>query len=230
MFRIPTSGLDDLARVADHAEQLAQILLTISGCQMPADESLAANHVSEKLGLSYDSVRDVLDGLSSLRGLMARNGFSVEELLLAVDASIERYALDAWKNKSYPKWKAAREPIAAALRSIPNDSPILIYQKTKELTYAHQFVLTEVNVITDLRPVFDQNAEQVLALVLTHVLMISYQDGSDSRRIEFALDATDMLKLQRAAERAQKKTALLRKATGEIRTWPLLVAGQLPSD
>ena len=229
-LRIPPSGFEDLAQLAENASRLEQILLLLKECQQSIDEFSAVKFLSEKTGLSEVVARDVLDGLASLRGLMVRHALTEDQVISAIDASIDTSAPSAWASRYSEKWKAAHEQIVLALKSIPAESPLSLYQKIKELTYSHQHVLTDITLVTDLRPVFNHDADQVRAVVLTHVLTISYQDGTNLRRIEFATDAADVLKLQRITERAQKKIAAIRKATDNQNAFQLIVAGQAASD
>ena len=225
-FRIPEGGLNDLAAVAASARRLKEILTHLNGCPTRFDENLASKFVAEKTGMELASVIDVLDGLSAMRGLMARYKLTASAVFDTIRSSIERYASTSWKEKNLNTWISAQGSMVEALALIADDSPILVYQKTKELTYAHKHILTDVALVTDLRPVFDEGADKVQSIVLTHVLTISYQDGLDSRSIEFALDASDVLRLQKATERAQKKTAVLRKLADGDSWLPLVIAGQ----
>jgi len=90
-------------------------------------------------------------------------------------------------------------------------------------------VLTDTRLITDLRPVFNAAGDEIKAIVLTHVLSVSYFDGSQRRRIEFALDVADLGQLRKIAERAYRKMATARKRF-ESAGIVLIEAGSIKQD
>jgi hypothetical protein len=210
IFHIPPSGLTDLAEVANHAEILEKIIKLSPSSLLEADADTQS--ISENLGISADAATNILDGLTTLRSLMERQGVGAEQIVDRITKSIETQASERWKSKNYDQWKAAREKLIAALTSIPSDSPLSIRQKATELTYAHEHVLLDSSIVTDLRPVYNAEGDKIHAFVLTHVLSVTYRDGMSSHRIDFALDAADVEKLQQIAVRAILKSKTARAA------------------
>jgi hypothetical protein len=225
VLRIPPSGFAELAGVADHSADLGKFISALNECQNLADADASIEFLKEKTGLPISTARSIQSGLAALIGLKARLGLPSDQLLDAVNRSIESQAPTEWKQLHWKAWKESQAAILSALDSIPAESPLAIQQTVRELTYAHQHVLVDADLITDLRPVYNASATEIQAIVLTYVLSIMYQDGRSGRRIEFALDAGDVAKLADLAKGAQAQTATAKAAATEGRKWTLIVAG-----
>ena len=224
LFRIPPRGLDDLAAAAAHAEKLVEIVQLIAKADIRIPGNLITKSISENIGLPESQTAKILDALSSLRGLMDRLKLSVEQVVAGIDYSIQSYATDNWKQRNLENWRRAQDIFVVALRAMPAESPLSIQQKARELTFAHQHVLTDAALITDLRPVYNAAGDKIHAIVLTHVLTLNYQDGTAQRRIEFALDAGDVAKLFKTVERAQVKTEAALRTFADLKL-TLMVPG-----
>lgn len=225
-FRVPPSGFNDLAAVASNAAALDRIVAELNGIpNVQFDMAAAAKLIAERVAIPEQVASDILDGLSSLRSLMERRGLSAEQIVSKIDQSIETQASEAWKIAHLKMWMTAQQQIIGALAAIPSESPLSIRQKARDLTYAHQHVLLDASLITDLRPIYNESGDKMHAMVLTHVLSITHQDGSDSRRIEFALDAADVEKLRNLANRALLKTQTARAALAGTKL-ALLIPGE----
>ena len=58
--------------------------------------------------------------------------------------------------------------------------------------------------------------------VVSHTLSIDYHDGPDHRVIQFTLDATDIADLKKQCERAQNKSAVVKRDL-KCLPWPTSV-------
>jgi uncharacterized protein (DUF1501 family) len=180
--------------------------------------------VAQATGIPIDEVALLLSGFSSLHTLKEELDVSADELVAAVTATVTSEATEGWLEQNLKNWDSGSSLVSAALASISANHPVSVRQKARKLTYAHQNIFKSSRIITDLRPVFSTNGDQVEAVVLTHVLSVKYFDGVRSQRIEFALDENDVTELQKSAERAQVKTLTTRKLFDQS-GWPLIVAG-----
>ncbi len=81
----------------------------------------------------------------------------------------------------------------------------------------HERVWQSGRVLTDLRPVFGPDpGETPTAAIITHNLRIAYRDSGQLKEFFVALDADNLVQLQRALERAKKKEESLRKLAGKV--------------
>jgi hypothetical protein len=69
------------------------------------------------------------------------------------------------------------------------EHPFAVTRKAERLTRAHENVLFEAKVMTDIRPVFNVAGDKILHTVITHSLLIDYIAGNQFAKIEIGLDA-----------------------------------------
>ena len=224
-IHIPEYGFKQLVVVVEYVDRLSEILSALDQSAAYGELTGLAKTVNAKTGVSVVASQMIVDWLSTMRGLMQRWKLTADELITSLDVSIDAQADTTWKSQHQPAWVAVKSRIIPALQSISVDSPISVRQKLRDLTVAHQNLFTDASLITDLRPVYNSVGDKIIAMVLTHMLRISYQDGPRQRRIEFALDAADVAKLSKVTERAQMKMETARKTcSGD--NWKLVIAGE----
>lgn len=220
---IPARAFPQLADIATHAKVLPELSAVCSRPKPTTDPSSIAGRFAARCDLSPEVAANIVDGLLDLQAVRDAHKVGPEELFEALTARLERQAEKPWLDAHLKAWKGARAAIIDALHV---DHALTRVNKTIELAYAHQYVLADARIITDLRPVFDTGGTKLQAAVISHVLMLDYADGTESgNRIHIALDAADISKLKALCERAEKKASALRGALkGE--PWPVLVAGE----
>jgi hypothetical protein len=228
LVSIPPQGYGELEQIAKHASRLGDVLKVTATHAAHVPMSVVTRSVEEKTGLDSAAASALISGLSNLRVLMDQVDVTPEQLLEAVTASVELDAPASWAGEQLEAWQNATDTVAAALRSMHQDHPLLVRQKARELTFAHQNIFKKSRIITDLRPVFNAAGDEITTTVLTHVLSIEFFDGRRTRHIQFAMDEGDVVALQKATDRALTKTAAVRKKyRGE--SWGLIVAGDAPT-
>lgn len=217
---IPRQAYRGLALLAKHRDKLP----VIRECASEATASITelVRLASARTGLPEDDVSDIVDALLGMHGVRSRLNVSAEVLVQALNTCIEQQAPEEWRKENLTAWQAAREALKEAFRS---DDPVGIFEKSIRLAVAHQNVLETSRIVTDVRPVFDDAGEKILRAVVTHVLMVEYFDGSDTKRIHLMLDAKDVKELKRICERADKKATVLLEATKAL-DWPVSVVGE----
>jgi hypothetical protein len=165
-----------------------------------------------QLNLPQDEVREVLDGLQNLYALMSRFSLKPNEFCSVISKSIEAQAPEATKKELFKAWNDASFKICKALESMGPDEPIAVNQKAKRLSFSHQNVLLESNLITDVRPVFSATGDNILRYLVTHMLLLEFQSGDQIKRLELAIDSDDLTRLAEVCERAKLKTSTIQKA------------------
>ena len=123
--------------------------------------------------------------------------FSNEELLDQITHSFSRVPSETREANDLETWGAARGAILDVLNAIGPDHPLQVLRKVERLAYAHQNVMTEARIITELRPVFNDAGDTILQGIVVNTLLIDFNDGGHSRRIELGLDVRDVAALKR---------------------------------
>jgi hypothetical protein len=144
-------------------------------------------------------VRQVL----ALAGLQFRFGTPHAELLSALrtslDGKLELQSIDAWNR------------IDGVFGELVRSQPIRNVVKSLELTYDYANLIHSTNVITDIRPIFDDEAEVVLGSVVSFTLSLSYRNGNNEHSLNLAFDAEEIQRLLDQCGRALKKAETARR-------------------
>lgn len=92
---------------------------------------------------------------------------------------------------------------------------LFVAYKAHTLVMESERLMTDVRVLTDIRPVFGQIAvDDVLGYAISHTLKISYQDSRGSGEFYVALDSSDLLSLKETIDREIKKQETIKARTG----------------
>ena len=223
---------NDLAHLAGYADRLAQIARVIAQSH-PGAESVPgaelANTVGASVGSSSDDARHLLFTIWNLYHLQKSMHVSAAKLIDEVTASLETRAPDPWKAEHLGAWRKAHDEIVSLLDTMTDEHPLVVSGKAATLGQEHQNLLVEARIVTDVRPVFNSAANRVLESLIIHTLLLGYFDGVKTRRIEFALDASDVANLRRLCDRAERKATVLRAALKDL-PWNTTVLGEESSD
>jgi len=210
----------DLAHLAKHADVLPRIARVLAKSR-PGTESVPgvelANAIVTDVGLSSDDAQHIVNTIWNLYRLQKGMQYSADKLIEEMTASLDSQAPDAWKTENLGAWKKARDVVVSLIESMTDEHPLVISGKAAMLGHAHQRIFLEARIITDVRPVFNSNADRVLESLIIHTLLINYYDGAEeTRRIEFALDANDVANLRRLCDRAEGKSTVLKAALKDL--------------
>jgi hypothetical protein len=186
------------------------------------------HQAAARTDLTQGDVRRIVNALTNLQNLKSRFRMSEEDLLQALGSTVQQYLYEHDKSTSFTVWEKAAPAIIAALKKFDRKHPLFLTAKTEQLAYVEQNVLTQFRLVTELRPVFDDSGEQILAAVATHELVVDYFEASTPRRIQFALDVADIEELKRLCERAERKVATIKTALRDM-PWPTASFGETSS-
>jgi hypothetical protein len=161
--------------------------------------------ISPLLGDEAELVAEVLTGLS----YMQRTGLHVEEVLDRLTETLQARSHELeprWDPVDFEHWSTLRGPLMALLTA----EPLLTVGKAIDLEFAHANILYDVQVVTDVRPVFDSKGDTPLAAVISHTLCLRYRDDRKAERLVLALDHDDLGELIKACQRAMEKEKSLK--------------------
>jgi len=212
------SMLDDFALVLDNLDKLDAII-EFPQCVGVGLDGLG-RRIAEKKSLDQSLVSELLLTISRLKRFFGLRESS-EEAIDWVSKNLEARAPSEWREQYEDKLKASAKTIAELTDKIGDDHPMMIALKAQALVYSHQNIFLDAKLITDIRPVFNNEASKVDELVVTHMLTIDYTDGTQHNTVlTVAMDQDDIAILQGQCERAIKKTITLKK---ELKDFQLVV-------
>jgi hypothetical protein len=84
---------------------------------------------------------------------------------------------------------------------------ILTTIKAADLSYEYSNLLERAAVITDIRPVFSSERDELVGGIVAHILRITYFTESGEKSLSVALDEKDLRRLRAECDRALDKAA-----------------------
>ena len=173
----------------------------------------------EQTALEDRSASKIVDSLLAFHALRRSLRIDAKRTVELIHQAVQKQATPKWVQAYGSDWEKARS-ILVELFDPAN--PFASLEKGLQLAYSYQNVLTGVRLLTELRPVFDASGESVARGLITFVLSLEYSDGT-TRRLDLALDATDVSELKRLCGRAEKKATALAESVAQA--WPTTIVG-----
>jgi hypothetical protein len=116
-----------------------------------------------------------------------------------------------WSEDSYKNW----ERIAPLIEKFLSLDHIITTTKALELSSDFEHVLSSINVITDIRPVFSVNRDEIIGGIICSRIRLRYNDEDGSKGLSISLDKDEIQQLQTVCTDALKKIEL---ATNMLKT------------
>lgn len=200
-----------------------KVLIGIAALSSEAIEDLES--VLKKAGPALTSQEEALSLASQLKVISADEGVEIIEALLPlymlkgsstkstddfVEDVIASLKLGASEENKLTKKQAT--PLTNRLTKLLGVEAIDLSAKAMSLLLEQQRSFTSARILTDIRPIFDQDASKPLAgAVLVHNLKIEYLENSEEKEFFVALDRRDLQRLLDALTRAQQKESSIKQ-------------------
>jgi hypothetical protein len=155
-----------------------------------------------KVALDAESFRDIVSvGLSLSVGRQSTG--------LSTEAFVDQVVTQTVAAEAVSQ----TEPLRSRLLTLLSMPSFEVGAKALDLLFETERHISDVRILTDLRPVFSDSAVEVpkTSLVI-HTLKIDFHEGEQSPHFFASLDLNDLRKLQKAVSRAIEKDSTLRKA------------------
>jgi hypothetical protein len=221
-FTVPKQAYDGfLDLIAIGSAGLAMVAAESKHEKLTLDVPALAARLSAKVQCERDrlerGISTVVLPLSSLRASFA---IPADEFLRLLDEQITRQNPD-WLKVHKEKWDGVHPQVADLISKNGYFSEL---QKAFQLLANRPAMVREFKILTELRPVYDDELTAAKALLLSNTLVIDYEDGESWRRLHLTVDEQDLVSLQDQITRARAKAALMKEQAGKLDV-PFLVAG-----
>ena len=209
---VPTISLarsqaDDLATVcALGSAGIRRIASAIDAAQGTIKPGKIREIIAAQVGKdNAEAVKRVLFGITTAS---RRGSLSISELLDGLSQSLAA----RWDEANLEKWQACRPALEGLLAS----KSMVLATKAADLSSDFERICLAVRVLTDIRPVFDDQKREILGSTITQTLRMEYiaPDG-DQQSISVALDMDDLAQLKTACEDAVRKAEIAKKMLGD---------------
>ena len=222
-FRIPADALMDMAvlrRVG--SEKLAQLATAFAAIEpTPLRSKQLRNVARDVLGADAEADgigQSVVRLLLALYGLRRQRSLTPESILEGLRDGIGR---SDWDEEAASEWKAI-EPRVEELLSVEN---LWAVSKALALSYEYANLYESAQIVTDIRPVYNEEASDIQGSIVSYTLRMNYDDAEGNHTLSIAMDERDIRELMCACERAQKKSQGARTFMEGAQV-PTLIAGE----
>lgn len=204
-LKIPKGHKSAFRLVADaDPEKLQAILSALRGLEHTMDVHRSAQALSQKSGLDIGEARGLLVMVASLFSLTERPGRTSAQLqseLLSVAESDKDLTVSGGR----------RDQLAKFLREVLSlDNTLGVLCKAWSVIGEAEHSYSYSRVLTDLRPVFRPDSDEVSAFVVLHHLKLAYHIGSELREFFLTMSTDDIRELLEVLQRAERKYASLK--------------------
>jgi hypothetical protein len=163
-----------------------------------------AEHMAEKIStIPNDDLKSFLKLFFGLYGAKDRSKKSAKQIAADVAETIIEE-----KIKDFPpqQIKLVEDRIA---RILSIGGSFVTTAKAGSLMRDYPCICTEVKIISDIRPIFGESADEISGVIMVHNLKISYWENGEHKQFYFAMDNADIKSLKEAVDRVGIKAKSL---------------------
>lgn len=184
-------------------------LLTILTAEQPVlgSKNLISSLKSKVKSLDAEAVEEIANTLLALHSFRSFLDKPVANFVQSIGDS------DNFKELDIPE--EDHNKVRERLVQLLSAQPLVIASKALNVMMAHEHVLDNARILTDIRPVYEDDLVstvegQPAAAVIVQMLSLRYQDAGELKEFFIALDTEDVRKLQQVLERANAKANSLK--------------------
>jgi hypothetical protein len=191
-------GSDALNRLAEQIE---------SASPTPFSPPELNRVVAEAISDKPDSVDPVMRQVLSFASLRRRLRLEVDDILSGLKVALRDSGADI-----ATEW----EGIERAFRRLLTSSRIATIAKALDLSYDYENLVQAARIVTDVRPVFDDELRQIDGAVVSFTLRLKYVSLEGDNGISLAMDKGDVESLLRECQRALQKAELTSETLAKL--------------
>lgn len=203
-LNIPAQEIPVLKKISELPDDAFEGLISAFKNIDPALES-ASVPLKKVEGITNTDAKAIFGTVCSLQRVKSADGIPAEQLAAAISSSAQTQSPELFSSET-----------TAALKSrltsfLKLDGGVAITGKANDVMTDHQHVFCKARILSDVRPIFEENPNMLSAAVVIHNLQIGYHDNRNGTHKEFyvALDMNDLKQLKAIIERAEKKAVTL---------------------
>ncbi len=219
---LPDEAYEDLALIVSHADKIPQICEAVKHTKDFLNLNSLVLKVTEQTDMETEDTRQLLINLLKFQRLRSNNEHLIDDFFGWLGESFIEFVKNQGKEELAEKWKTYNSILKEVL---DEGSALGILDKAIGILYEHQNVLKDARLLTDLRPVYDREATEILRMVVTHQLVLNYSDGSSDKKISLTVDSSDLDILENQCRRAREKAKVALKSMQGL-GWTTYIAGE----
>lgn len=215
-LQIPSQYQSGIRKIHELSAQQAEALLSVLTSEPPTlhGRNLVACVQSRVDEIESEVTAEITHTLLALHAFRSFLDVSVNEFVEDI-GSADNFAVMEIPEADF-------ESLRARLAEFLRAKPLSITSKAMNVLMAHEHVLHNARILTDVRAVFDDeddlsnsSSNSLAAAVIVHMLALRCRDNGDLKEYYIALDTEDVRDLQLTLERANSKAKILQNTLKE---------------
>jgi hypothetical protein len=197
-------GLQDFLELSENSFQ--SIINSVDSMELVLEaKEILAKEIGEIKDIEREKVSGIADAIISISFVKATSESSNEAFINDLTTAIEESSELATLIDTIGKDK-----INQRLEKLFAVDTLAIATKARSIMYEYDNIYYRGRVITDIRPVFNNEADAINAALIIHSLRIHYHVGDTHQDFFVALDTNDLQQLIDVLERSKAKAEKLK--------------------
>jgi hypothetical protein len=217
---LPSEGYDGLGHLAELGQPaVGKLAGALAAAELTLDFGSLSGRLAGEVGCSADAAEAILWSLTWLNQLRRFRELQAGDFLTMLRRSLATEAPSAWWDRHGEAWDRIAPDLGALFADAGFASKAA---KALGLLQDRPGLLLDFKLRTDLRPVLDEGASRVDALLLTNTMVLEYETGGEERVLHLNLDADDLDQIAEQLDRLRRKNAAVSKVAREQWRVPLV--------
>ncbi len=203
-FKIPESGLAGLKTLIGLGPDGVAAL-----CELARDLPLTLNmrglaaRLANELQVETRAVSQfVMGALMPLNHLRVHLKLETLDFLRVLSENLEKEAPEKWRAENLAGWKDIEGRLGPLFEK---DNFFSVSNKAYQMLVNRPNPVQDVKILSELRPVYSEDANKVKAFVLAKTLVVDYMEGDGKKTIYLSMDMDDLRSLSLEVDRAKLK-------------------------
>jgi hypothetical protein len=189
----------------EKAEVLSSLIDQMDPC-ITVDEVL--NYLSDKItNLEIADLSKILEFLLSINDFRIADDCDRQDLVLKISEAIIEKKLTS--NQDFQDINFVQNRLTQFLG---NEGALSLISKIRSVYGEHQKVFLSSRILTDIRPIFNDDTKSIQAMLILHNLKIGYLIDDKKETFFVTIDDADIDKLISDLEKAKRKTELAKES------------------
>lgn len=219
-LRLHEDQIEDLRSICRiEATCLQGVVDRLSALDRPSLQPAALlDEVRKSLEVQGDA-EALLRQVLSFSGLVRRGGLDLDEAIAGLRSAIQRENTAA--TGDLDRWSQAESPFKALVSS----RPVRLVTNAISLSYDYANLYRRGRILTDIRPLFSEDAKSIQGAVVSFTLRLGYECQGHKHELSIALDELDIKNLAEDCERALAKAQTALELMVRHANVPTIISG-----
>lgn len=165
------------------------------------------------------SAEALLRQVLSFSGLVRRSGFDLDEAIAGLRSAIKRESSAA--SGELDRWSQ----VESSFKALVSSRPVRLVTNAISLSYDYANLYRRGRILTDIRPLFSEDAKSIQGAVVSFTLRLRYESQRNTHELSIAMDEIDIRELAEGCERALMKAQTALELMVRHANVPTIISG-----